>query len=79
MVHGLEKAYGERIAFIRVNILHPESASLMEQFSFSATPEFYLVDQGGKIIGAWDDWVSEADLRQAFDQAISQNKGVSGQ
>jgi hypothetical protein len=72
MVHGLEKAYGERITFIRVNILHPESAPLMEQFSFNATPEFYLVDESGRIIGAWDDELEEAELRQAFDQALKQ-------
>ena len=72
MVHGLEKIYGERINFVRVNILHPESAALMEQFSFSATPEFYLVDEQGKIIGAWDDWVKEDDLRLAFEQALNQ-------
>ena len=74
MVHGLEKAYGERIAFIRVNILHPESASLMEQFSFSATPEFYLVDEQGQILGAWDDWVEEQELRRAFEQALNQSR-----
>ena len=72
MVHGLEKIYGERINFVRVNILHPENAALMEQFSFSATPEFYLVDEQGKIIGAWDDWVKEDDLRLAFEQALNQ-------
>jgi len=74
MVHGLEKAYGERIAFIRVNILHPESASLMDQFSFSATPEFYLVDGQGEILGAWDEGVEEAELQQAFDQALNQSR-----
>ena len=72
MVHGLEKIYGERINFVRVNILHPENAALMEQFSFSATPEFYLVDERGEIIDAWDDWVEEEDLKQAFDQALRQ-------
>jgi hypothetical protein len=72
MVHGLEKVYGERINFVRVNILHPESAALMEEFSFSATPEFYLVDEQGKIIGAWDEGVEEKDLEQAFEQALNQ-------
>ena len=72
MVHGLEKVYGERITFVRVNVLHAENAPLMEQFGFSTTPEFYLVDQGGNIIGTWDDWVSEDDLRRAFDQALNQ-------
>jgi hypothetical protein len=74
IVHGLEKAYGERIAFVRVNILHPENAPLMEQFSFSATPEFYLVGEQGQIIGAWDETVEEAELQQAFDQALNQSR-----
>jgi hypothetical protein len=72
MVHGLEKIYGDRITFVRVNILHSENAPLMEQFGFSATPEFYLVDEQGEIIGFWDDWVEEEDLVQAFEQALNQ-------
>jgi zona occludens toxin (predicted ATPase) len=71
IVHGLEREFGDRIIFVRVNILHPENEPLMEQFSFSATPEFYLVDETGRIIGFWDDSVTENDLRQAFDIALN--------
>jgi hypothetical protein len=74
MVHGLEKIYGKQINFVRANILHPESAALMEQFSFSATPEFYLVDAQGQIIGAWDEGVDETDLQLAFEQALNQTR-----
>jgi hypothetical protein len=74
IVHGLEKTYGDRITFVRVNILRPESAPLMKQFSFSATPEFYLVDEQGVIINVWDEGVEEEDLRQAFDQALNQTR-----
>jgi hypothetical protein len=70
IVHGLEREYGSRITFVRVNILNPDSQPLMEQFSFSATPELYLVDGQGQILGAWDDTVTEDDLRQAFDAAL---------
>lgn len=72
MVRGLERIYGDRITFVRVNILNPENAALLEQFSFSTTPEFYLVDGEGKIIGTWDETAEEEGLRQAFDQALSQ-------
>jgi protein-disulfide isomerase len=75
IVHGLEKAYGDRITFVRVNILNPENAPLMKQFGFSATPEFYLVNGKGEIIGSWDDWVGEEDLREAFDMALDQTRG----
>jgi hypothetical protein len=70
IVHGLEKEYGDRIEFVRVNILHPESAALMERFSFSATPEFYLVDGSGKIIAVWDDTIEAEAVRAVFDQAL---------
>ena len=70
-MHGLEKEYGDRITFVRVNILNPESRALMEQYSFGATPEFYLVDEQDRIIGAWDDALTEDDLRQAFDEALN--------
>lgn len=69
-MHGLEKEYGSRITFVRANILMPESEPLMKQYGFSATPEFYLVDQHDKIIGAWDDFVTAEDLKQAFDAAL---------
>jgi hypothetical protein len=72
IVHGLEKEYAGRIEFIRVNILNERSRPLMERFSFSLTPELYLVDERGRVIGFWDT-VEEADvLRQAFDRALEQ-------
>jgi len=75
IVHGLEEEYGSRITFVRVNILNPESQPLMEQYGFSATPELYLVDAQGQILGAWDETVTEEDLRQAFDEALRGSAG----
>ncbi len=69
-MHGLEKEYAERIQFVRVNILLPENKPLIEQYTFSATPEFYLVDRDGRIIGVWDDTLSADALREAFDEAL---------
>jgi hypothetical protein len=71
-VHGLEKEYGDRIVFTRVNILNPENRPLIEQYSFSTTPELYLVDGSGSILGFWDETVTEQDLRLAFDAALTQ-------
>ncbi len=69
-MHGLEREYSGRISFVRVNILLPESRPVMEKYSFSATPELYLVNGQGKVIGFWDDSVTIGDLRQAFDSAL---------
>jgi hypothetical protein len=70
IVHGLEKEYGDRITFTRANILNPENEALMEQFAFGATPELYLVDETGYILGFWDGPVEASELRQAFDEAL---------
>jgi hypothetical protein len=69
-VHGLEREYGDRIEFVRVNILNPENEALLEQFSFSTTPEFYLVDPRGEIIGFWNDEIEADTLRAAFNKAL---------
>ena len=70
IVRGLEKEYADRIEFVRVNILDKSNAALMKQFAFSATPELYLVDRTGKVIGFWNDVVSPEELRAAFDTAL---------
>ena len=69
-MRGLEKEYAGRIEFIRLNILNPETEPLQEQYGFSATPEFYLLDPHGEVVGFWDDSVEVDDLRLAFDQAL---------
>jgi len=70
-VRGLEKEFDGRIEFIRANILNPETEALQEQYSFSTTPEFYLVNQQGEILGFWDDSLVVEDLRQAFEAALN--------
>jgi cytochrome oxidase Cu insertion factor (SCO1/SenC/PrrC family) len=69
-VHGLEKEYQGRIEFVRVNVLRPESEAMIEQYNFNTTPEFYLVDEQGKILGFWSDTTPAEELRQAFDDAL---------
>ncbi len=71
IVNGLEKTYAGRIDFVRANILDPKNKPLMEQFGFSATPEFYLVSPAGKIIHFWNDAVPEPKLAAAFDAALA--------
>ena len=71
IVNGLEKIYGGQIQFVRANILMPENRPLMKKYGFSATPEFYLVDPQGKIIGFWNVEIEGAVLRRAFDDALA--------
>jgi len=69
IVHGLEKEYGERIDFVRVNIHNPENAALMEKYGFTSSPELYLVVDG-EVVGAWDGFASAEELREAFEAVL---------
>ena len=70
-VRRLEKEYNGRITFTRVNVLRKESRALIEQYNFGTSPEFYLVDGQGNLIGVWDDTLTADDLREAFDAALA--------
>lgn len=69
---GLEKEYGSRIAFQRVNILNEKNQPLMEAYGFSATPELYLVDGEGRVMMFWDDVAGPDEIRQVLDAALQE-------
>ena len=73
-MHGLEAEFGDRIAFQSVNIHNPDNEPLIEEFGFTTAPELYLVDQDGTILGAWDESVTEEDLRRAFEDALKKHE-----
>lgn len=70
-MNGLEKTYAGRIMFVHANIHDPKNQPLLKQYAFSATPEFYLVNAQGKVIGFWNEAPDPAELRRAFDAALS--------
>jgi len=71
-VRGLEQEYTGRIDFTFVNILKPENESIIKEFGFGTTPELYLLDSGGQVIGFWADEPTADDLRLAFDTALKE-------
>lgn len=70
-MRGLEKNYPQDIQFVWVNILQPESQSMIDEYGFSSTPEIYLVDPQGVIVGFWDDSLEIVSLQNALDQVVS--------
>jgi hypothetical protein len=74
IVDGLEREYGKKIKFVRANILNDKYKSLMDEYGFSATPEFYLVDREGKILHGWSDMLDVEDVRSVFNQALADVK-----
>lgn len=70
MVHGLNREYEGRIEFVRSNIHTQNSIELQEKYGFTATPEFFLVDGEGNILAHWDDGITLANMREAFDHIL---------
>lgn len=70
IVHGLQREYGERITFVRANIHLQETRALQEDLGFTLAPEFFLLDADGGILGHWDEEVTLAQLRDAFDRVL---------
>ena len=69
-MHGLQREYGERIAFVRANIHLQENRALQEDLGFTLAPEFFLLDGDGRILGHWDEEVTVAQLRDTFDRVL---------
>jgi hypothetical protein len=76
IVDGLEKIYGERITFLRVNIHNLKNQDLMDQFGFTVTPYILLVDGNGKVLASWDETINAVDVSRAFDQALAASPAV---
>lgn len=70
-MNGLKREYSGRVTFVQVNILNPNNAALMKEYSFSTSPEIYLVAPGGQVLGFWDELTSPDDLRAAIEAALA--------
>ena len=68
---GLEKTYGERVTFERVNIHNSKNQPLMDQFGFTVTPDIKLVDGNGKVLASWDETLEAAEARRVLDAALA--------
>lgn len=71
VVNRLEREYRGRIEFTRVNILDENNRALMEQYGFSSTPEFYLVDGEGRVLHSWLDAFTAEEGREVFDRLLA--------
>jgi thiol-disulfide isomerase/thioredoxin len=70
IVHGLEAEYGERMNFVYLDIDDPDTDPFKEALGYRVQPHIFLVDERGKILREWLGRADEADLRQAFDNAL---------
>ncbi|MSP12528.1 MAG: hypothetical protein EXR62_06180 [Chloroflexi bacterium] len=71
IVYGMEKAYSGRITLVHANIHNPETFALQKDLGFTMTPEFFLLDKDGKVLGHWDESASITDLKNGIDDVLA--------
>lgn len=71
-VHGLENLYGDQINFVYLDRDDPGTFQFQEQLGYIYQPHFFLLDEGGAVIGQWRGYVDGLILQQALVDAIAQ-------
>jgi hypothetical protein len=71
IVNGLAKEFDGRLKVVRVNVRDTNTVSIQEEYGFTATPELFLVDESGKILGHWDEVESAASLAEEIDRLLT--------
>ncbi len=49
IVDGLEKQYGNRMTFIRVNLADDQNDPIADQYHVQAVPSIVIIDRRGKV------------------------------
>lgn len=71
-VHGLENLYGDQINFVYLDREDPATFQFQEQLGYIYQPHFFLLDEGGAVIGQWRGYVDGLVLQQALVDALVQ-------
>ncbi len=69
-MRGLEQEYRDRLTVQLVNIHNKSTLQLQQEYGFTTTPEFFLVDDQGKILGHWDEGNVET-FKAAIDRILN--------
>lgn len=62
VIYNLEGRYGDRIAFVYLNLDDPANSIFKEMLSWRLPPAFYLLDAQGRVVDSWLGRVSLAEL-----------------
>jgi len=72
VVHGLETEYYQDITFSYLDIDDPANETFKQQLGFRYQPQFFLLDENGKVLQQWAGSVSAQAFRDAFEMVIVQ-------
>lgn len=68
VVNGLERQYGERVAFAGVDFYNGANKDLVQQHRVLGHPTFIVLDRDGKVVKRFVGFTEEAELRAALEQ-----------
>ena len=69
-MHGLEARYGERVAFVYLDIDDPATDPFKRQLGYVYQPHLFLLDGQGNLLSQWLGFTTEAELEAALLEAI---------
>jgi hypothetical protein len=71
MVHGLQQRYEGKVDFVYLNAEDEDTAAVRDKYEFVGTPQFVLVDAGGRQVGKQlFGLLEEAVLAAALDHLV---------
>ncbi len=69
VVSGLDKKYGDRVAFANVDYSSAENAALLEKYQVLGHPTYVVLGADGKEVERFNGYTSETDLQAAIQKA----------
>jgi hypothetical protein len=69
-VHGLEQQYQGQADVLYLDIKEARTRPVRDRLGFKATPHFFLLDGGGRVIGEWLGVTDREVLETAIAEAL---------
>jgi hypothetical protein len=69
-VHGLEAKWGKEINFVYLDIDDGRTSTFKRALGYRYQPHLFLIDGEGMVLRQWVGLVGEAELEQAFLEAV---------
>jgi thiol-disulfide isomerase/thioredoxin len=70
-IQGLEHEYQGKARFIYLDVDDPATETFQRQLGFRIEPQFFLLDEQGRVLNQWTGYVTPLQLRQALDAALA--------
>lgn len=71
VVNGLERQYGNRVAFAGVDFYNRANRELVQQHRVLGHPTFVVLDRNGNVVKRFVGYTEEAELKAALEQAAA--------